>query len=81
MLWEDNSLEAISNTAVYKFLGFEQILKNSLTVYPISGSKEGVIQICYFFELLTVPQEQLCLWHHNLIVLLPSKLIPHVVLL
>jgi len=45
MLWEDNSLEAISNTAVYKFLGFEQILKNSLTVYSIGGSKEGVIQI------------------------------------
>ena len=45
MLWEDNSPEAISNTAVYKFLGFEQILKNSLTGYPIGGGKEGVIQI------------------------------------
>ena len=63
MLWDDNSPEVISNTAVYKFLGFEQILKNSLTGYPIGGGKEGVIQIFLYAIFFFV--EVFILTHKN----------------
>ena len=47
------------NVGIIKFLGFEQILKNSLTGYPIGGGKEGVIQIFYmqkFFSRIRRPR-------------------------